>query len=361
MRILVLGQTPPPYGGQSINIKKMLDAMAHAGVGHRFVRLNFSDEIQDMGSFSLKKMARLAGIFLRLLWNLLVYRPSFVYYPPAGPLMTPVLRDIVLLFPVRLFGVKRIFHFHAGGVSHIYARCNPVLKALYRFAYYRAEHSICLSEYGRKDAIALQSRAIHIIPSGVADIGTHPSTITGHQPFCVLFMGLCSESKGILDFIDTIRLARQDHPGITGKILGAVFSEKEKRAIEAAVAEGIIRYEGVQTGPAKIGHIREAQALLFPSFFESENFPTVILEAFSAGLPVVATRWRGIRDQVHPAKNGFLHEVHDTKGMAASLVRLARDPQLYTGLSANARHDFETYYTLNNFDAAIVNFYKSTE
>lgn len=357
MKILILGQTPPPFGGQAINIEKMIQSLAKHQLDHHFIRMNFSDEISDMGRFSIKKMLRLLQIFVKLVWELLIYRPDFVYYPPAGPQKTPILRDMILLFPIRLFRFKTIFHYHAGGLSDAYSTFNALFRSIYRFTYFKSTFSICLSKYGKKDPIALHSKNILLIPSGVEDMGYENQKVD--TTFIVLFAGLCCESKGILDFIKIIRIAKKRNPIIMGKVIGKVFSNKEKIAIEVAVEEGLITYEGVQTGDAKRNHFRSSHVFLFPSFFEAENFPTVILEAFSASLPVVATNWRGISDQVTTAYNGFLHSTHDTAGMSDSLIKLAENPLIYKQIASNNRHDFETKYTLGIFEASILTVFKS--
>ena len=359
MKILILGQTPPPYGGQAINIEKMIQVLVKHQLDHRFIRMNFSDEINDMGRFSFKKAIRLIQIFLNLLWKLLMYRPDLVYYPPAGPQRTPILRDMILLFPIRLFRFKTIFHYHAGGLSDSYATFNDLFRYIFRFAYFNATYSICLSEYGKKDPIALQSKNIILVPSGVDDMGY--KIRKDNESFIVLFTGLCSESKGILDFIEIIRISQKSDPRIKGRVLGKLFSIKEENAIHKAVEEGLITYEGVQTGEAKKSNFKTAHVFLFPSFFESENFPTVILEAFSAGLPVVASDWRGISDQVTNGYNGYLQAPHNTKDMASSIIKLAQNPETREQLAANARLDFETRYTMGNFESSIVSFFKSVK
>jgi glycosyltransferase involved in cell wall biosynthesis len=343
-----------------MNIAKMLDAFGNAGIHYRHIRLNFSDEINDMGKFHIKKLVRLTSIFFRLIWQLAVYRPSAVYYPPAGPTRTAVLRDIILLFPVKLFGFRRVFHFHAGGLCEMHEHLHPFLRRLYKFVYTRADHSICLSDSGRRDPLFLQSKHIHIIPTGVYDIGLMERRLQ-EKHVDVLFVGLCSESKGILDFIEVIREARKIHPRIRGRVVGKMASPKEQLAIEQAIRQEILVYEGVQTGDTLSGIFREADIFLFPSYFEAENFPTVILEAFSAGLPVLATRWRGITDQVVTGYNGFLHDVHDITGMVSSVITLTEDKALRMQMSANARHDFETRYRMGIFDQSIIHFFKSLE
>ena len=47
VRILVVGQTPPPYGGQAIMIERMLQhEYTHAKLFH--VRMVFSSEIDEI-------------------------------------------------------------------------------------------------------------------------------------------------------------------------------------------------------------------------------------------------------------------------------------------------------------------------
>lgn len=373
-RILILGQIPPPYGGQAINIQKMVQVLAKHPFNYRLIPLNFSEGLNDMGAFNFTKLTKLVRIFCTLIYQLVVYRPHAVYYPPAGPTLNAVYRDFILLIPVKLFGIKRIFHFHAGGLASIYVRLAPWAKLVYRFVYFKADYSICLSKAGRIDPEFLQSKKIDIIPSGVeAFAGPVTSELVdsaqsvminpsrNKQTFVVLFAGLCSKSKGILDFIEVIRICHQQDARITGKVMGKAYSTLEEEALNAATAEGLLHFEGVLTGKQKETAFLQAHAFLFPSVFESENFPTVIIEAFAAGLPVVATEWRGIPDLVTQGKNGFIHPPHDIIAMANSILQLAQNNHLYSQLSAQAKSDFETNYTMGTFEASIVAYFKQVE
>lgn len=357
-RILIIGQTPPPFGGQAINIEKILHTLQKNQVNHRFIRLHFSDQLNDMGRFNITKAWRLLTTLCKIFFYLVSYRPHLVYYPPAGPTRNAIYRDMILLLPIRLLKRKLVFHFHAGGLSDMYQSFSPLMQSLYRYVYYRVAHAICLSERGKRDPEALYAQQIHIIPSGVEDMR---KTITRSQQdeFVVLFAGLCSESKGILDFITTIKKCHQVNSAIKGRVLGKIFGEKEEKAIAAACNEGILRYEGVQTGEAKKEMFASSAVFLFPSFFESESFPTVILEAFSASLPVVSTNWRGIPDQVTNGLDGYIVNVHDTNTMASHITNLAATPSLYQQLASNARSNFETKYTISTFETSILSFFKT--
>lgn len=357
-RILIIGQTPPPFGGQAINIQKILVALQQQEVDHRFIRLHFSDQLNDMGRFNGTKLWRLLTIWLTIVWYLISYRPHLIYYPPAGPTKNAIYRDIILLLPIRLFQKKLVFHFHAGGLAESYPSLPALVQPAFRFVYRYAAYAICFSELGKKDPQLLKIKNIHVIPSGVEDMKiTVP--VQQKEGFTILFAGLCSESKGIIDFITVIRKCNKVNPAIKGRIIGKIFSEKEEQIITAACGEGIVRYDGIQTGTSKKEIFASSSVFLFPTYFESESFPTVILEAFSASLPVIATNWRGIPDQVTHERNGYLFNLHDTTGMASCILQLASDTNLYQHLSSHARHNFETKYTMSTFENSIVSFFKT--
>lgn len=359
-RILILGQTPPPFGGQAINIQKMLDVLDKNQFQFKHIRLDFSEELNDMGSFNFKKAFKLIKIFWKIVWEMMVYQPHYIYYPPAGPTRNAVYRDLVLLFPIKVFGFKRIFHFHAGGIATIYPQLNQMAKWLFDYVYFNAEKAICLSKAGTIDAHFLKIDSISIIVSGVEPFKTTVQT-KKQDSFIVLFAGLCSQSKGILDFIAVIRQSRKINNQIKGRVIGKPSSILEANALLEAEKEGILEYLGVVTGKEKEFVFLSSSAFLFPTVFESENFPTVIVEAFAAALPVISTNWRGIPDLVIHEQNGFLHEPHDIEAMANSLVGLANDQVLNDRLSTNAKNHFDANYTMGTFEASIVAYFNQLE
>lgn len=66
-----------------------------------------------------------------------------------------------------------------------------------------------------------------------------------------------------------------------------------------------------------------------------ENQPGVILEAFAAGMPVVATDLGGMSEFVKHEHNGLLFELDNASDLARQLRRLAEEPGLMQRLRAN--------------------------
>jgi glycosyltransferase involved in cell wall biosynthesis len=65
-----------------------------------------------------------------------------------------------------------------------------------------------------------------------------------------------------------------------------------------------------------------------------ENSPSVIWEAYSAGLPVVATRLGGMAELVTHERSGLLFTLNDTQDLRSQLERLVYEPDLLARLRA---------------------------
>jgi glycosyltransferase involved in cell wall biosynthesis len=58
-----------------------------------------------------------------------------------------------------------------------------------------------------------------------------------------------------------------------------------------------------------------------------EGLPCVFSEAMASELPIVATNVDGAREAIVDGETGFLHEPHDVRGMAQSVIELVRNPE----------------------------------
>ena len=55
LRILVVGQTPPPYGGQAVMVQFLLDGKYH-DIELVHVRMFFSRELKSTGTIKITKL-----------------------------------------------------------------------------------------------------------------------------------------------------------------------------------------------------------------------------------------------------------------------------------------------------------------
>ena len=88
-----------------------------------------------------------------------------------------------------------------------------------------------------------------------------------------------------------------------------------------------------------------------------ESFGLVCAEAFSAGLPVVATNIGGLSEVVEDGVGGYSVDAEDVGGFAGRISDLLTNPQLRTAQGALGKARYETMFSLEkmvNFYTAIV-------
>ncbi len=350
-KVAFVGQTPPPFGGQAIMIGKILNGHFE-GVELLHVRMSFSKDLDENGKLNLFKIFHLVEIIMRIF--LARFKGARVlYYPPAGPEKIPIIRDIIILIATRWLFSRTIFHYHAGGLSEA-EPSSPVLRWLFRAAYYRADCAILLSELNPPDGTKLKAKHQVVIPYGIEDMaGSVPIHRNTAGSIRILFVAVIRESKGILILLDAchqlIRMGLDIRLEVMGRFESPEFEERTRNLTEQLDLQGRVEFIGVQTGEPKWEAFRRADIFCFPTFFESETFGVVLLEAMQFQLPVVATIWRGIPSIVEEEKNGFLVAPKDSAILAARLETLVRDPALRKKMGEEGRRIFVQNFASEKF------------
>ena len=76
---------------------------------------------------------------------------------------------------------------------------------------------------------------------------------------------------------------------------------------------------------------------------EKETLGLTVLEAFAAGIPVIAPAKGGVVTHIRHEKNGLLFEPQDAESFGNALTRLVLDPQLRCELGQQAQQDVADY------------------
>lgn len=90
----------------------------------------------------------------------------------------------------------------------------------------------------------------------------------------------------------------------------------------------------------------------------SEGIGLAVLEAMSAGLPVVASRVGGIPEAVVDGQTGLLVEPDSPVSMAAALARLLSSPETRRMMGANGRKRILDHFELERQTAQLVDWYE---
>jgi glycosyltransferase involved in cell wall biosynthesis len=153
------------------------------------------------------------------------------------------------------------------------------------------------------------------------------------EPFHVLFVGRLCRPKGVFELVDAFARARFDCPAQ----LHFVGEGPEQFALEARCRKlGIqskVRFVGEVSSVAP--HLKWGSVLVLPSY--SEGIPRAVMEAFSAGVPVIGTSIPGIKQLITDRITGALVSVGNVDSLVRALERLASYPEAAHEMAGNAR------------------------
>jgi glycosyl transferase family 1 len=124
--------------------------------------------------------------------------------------------------------------------------------------------------------------------------------------------------------------------------------------------DGSVTLAGFLDQPRLRSLFQQAHLFIHPSYAtedgNQEGVPNSMLEAMATGLPVVATRHGGIPEAVEDGKQGYLVAEKDAAGLAAALLKLASNRELWRqfgqAASAKVSERFEQGQQVSRLEAA---------
>ena len=354
IRVLVVGQTPPPFGGQAVMIQELLNGR-YDRIRLFHVRLAFSDDMASVGKFALRKVSVLFTTIVRVWIARFKYGTPVLYYPPSGPNMVPVLRDIVFLCSTRWLFRSTVFHFHAGGVSAFASSLPAFIRPLFNLAYRKPALAIRTAPQNPEDGKVLGALRDVVVPNGVPDMRgrVQERTAAASQPLTILFTGVLIPSKGVLVLLEAFKLLIDHGLDLRLQLMGKWGDGAFETLCTTFVSDhGLsdkVTFLGVKRDLEKFECFAACDIFCFPSYFEAESFGLVLVEAMQFAKPVVSTRWRGIPSVVEDGVNGYLVLPQDPGALAERLALLVADPNLRERMGREGRRIFEQRFTLERF------------
>ncbi len=168
----------------------------------------------------------------------------------------------------------------------------------------------------------------------------------------VLYVGRLAPEKNIKLLIDSIKQLNKNYYDQTIFLLtgdGPSYQELRQQSPDNVI------FTGYLTGETLSAIYASADIFAFPSV--TETYGNVILEAMASGLPVVAFRAGGVKENLRDHYNGLACPENDLGEFRTKLEELITNPKLRHQLSKNARQ-----YSLNrsweHVFSALINSYQ---
>jgi glycosyltransferase involved in cell wall biosynthesis len=161
-----------------------------------------------------------------------------------------------------------------------------------------------------------------------------PPLAEGEVPFSdgyLLFFGRFSEKKGVVYLLRALPRILERRPGLGLVVIGYGALEEELRAEASRLGVAAATLFAGRRPHAEIAsYLRSCRLAVVPSIVDSngdtEGMPTVVVEAMSAGVRVVASAVDGIPDVVRHGENGWLCREKDPEDLAEKILDALADP-----------------------------------
>jgi glycosyltransferase involved in cell wall biosynthesis len=231
----------------------------------------------------------------------------------------------------------RIHTFHGTVFSGYFgSRSSAAIIRIERFLGHRSAALIALSEGQRLDLLDQRlapADRIRIVPLGLRlERFRHPDRSASRRALgippdrpSVVAIGRQVPIKRIDRLIEAFRTVRGS--GIDAHLY-LVGDGQERPRLEAFVRDADLEASVTFAGWSRRGEEWIAAADVVALSSDSEGTPLALIEAATAGRPVVATDVGGVRDIVRDGVTGFVVQREDVGAMAASLARILRDDDL---------------------------------
>ena len=201
----------------------------------------------------------------------------------------------------------------------------------------KVDRFIALTEFAKSKYIeaGFPREKIAVKPNFVSDAPIEGKENDWQERAGALFVGRLSAEKGV-----TTLLRAWEQSDIPLRIVG----DGPLRGIVERGGNGLVTPMG-QLPSGEVGiEMRKARFLVMPSECY-EMFGLVIIESYSNGLPVIASRLGSMAELVEDGVTGLHFEPGDADDLAAKVKWLADRPDLCRRMGENARRVYEEKYT----------------
>ena len=359
--ILLVGQTPPPLHGQAV-ITAMLFEHDWPEMNVERLRMAFSDDVESVGEASWIKVWKLFCLIIAT-WKMVIKcRPKVLYYLPASPNMTPVIRDVIYLLCVRWLFPKTIFHYHAGGLGQFVGQ-KKIIKQLGGIVYGKADCSIDVNITTPPSGEWFSARENRVVMNGL-DVGSAQRQRPKDSTLRLLYVGMLCEEKGVLNLIELAKILQEQGHAVEFQMVGGWESAEiklqfEKDSQEAEVL-GMFQFTGPLSGDAKWQAYADTDIFLFPTHHPTETFGLVLIEAMAFGLPIVTNRWRGVPHVIGDSGCAEMCEVHSMESFSSSVKKLIGAPQLRISMGKAGVQHYQQNFTKEVFLSRMEKVFRDT-
>ena len=353
-KIIIVGPIPPPIHGVTISTERLLNS----ALKDRFelVHLDTSDRrnLDNIGKFDLGNAYLALKNIIEMIALCLNRSPAIIYIPISQNNLA-YLRDGLFIIVGKLFSNAKIAsHLRGGYFRTFYNQTNFFMKRFIDFTMKCCDKVIvlgnCLKWIFDK---WFDEQDIEVVPNGTAmnpQLGDKFS-VPSKSRYVITYLSNLFKTKGIIDTIKSVKYVTSKHENVKYKIAGSWWNQELETQIECMKflktnnIENAVDFLGVVTGDDKVDLLVNTDIFVLPTYYPFEGHPNAVIEAMSAGCPVISTNHATIPETVINGETGILVEKQNPQALANAIIKLIENPELRIKMSKAGRERYEQFYT----------------
>ncbi len=366
-RLLFIAPTPPPFAGPEVVSAALLNSdELHSQYEVKHLKSNVNDNNSDKGKFSIKVLLRFGIIFLKFLNALFRFKPDAIYTLLAQNKIG-FLRDSIYIFLSSLIGAKVICQFHGEGFNRFYKNRRRYFQYIIARTISKVDLLLVQGENLKNQFFGfLAYDKLRVVPNGinVREFNLQKD-YSPSDKVKVLFLSSLFPSKGFVDVYEVAKSLTKENKELkfifAGELCGKdrnILYDGQGRRLPAlkdlsSLNNGdSVKYVGPVYGRAKVKLMFDADIFVLPSY--SESFPTVVLEAMAAGLPLIVTPVGALTEIIKDGENCRFIASGDRKALRKRILELAGDVDLRERMGKANRWLVESEFTIEKMQESFV-------
>lgn len=297
--------------------------------GQTVKTLNVTEELQkQLGRDQVLRIDTHGGwrIFFKApfqAWEAMKHSKNVLIFPARKGLRVyaPLL---VMLKP--FFSKRKLHYVVIGGWLHGYLENKPLLRHCLK-----AFDGIYVETKAMKQQLAGRGfHNLYVMPNfkNLTPVSASELVYAVEEPYRVCTFSRVMRQKGIEEAVEAVKAvnARCGRAVYTLDIYGQVDSEQTQwfEALQHNFPPEI-RYGGMVPFDRSVEVLKNYFALLFPTYYKGEGFAGTIIDAFSAGVPVIASQWLYNGELIRDGVDGALVPVRDIEGLKNKLMEIGEN------------------------------------
>jgi glycosyltransferase involved in cell wall biosynthesis len=342
-RIVIVGAFPPPTHGMAVVNKAIIDQLRLADASPLMIDVAAT----ELDRRFLARLSRLPKVLHAIvcLASMRGLRGAKLYMSVSGGLGQ--IYEIFFASLARLRGMRLFMHHHS--FSYINMR-STFTKLLMTAAGSESLH-VTLSEL-----MAKRLQLIYKTPQTISisnAVFCFRKEISFNKSYKELrtigFISNISAEKGVFEFLDLMTAIKARKLYIKAKLAGSFQDKKVEQAVNMRLAKmQEVEYVGPKCGAEKDKFFDNIDVFVFPTRYENEAEPLIVLEALSHGVPIIAYG-RGCIPEIVGDECGLVIDTNEdfSPGALEQIKAWLGNPQSYDAASKAAIHRFLKTYSRN--------------